>query len=151
MKRTTLIWNFLEAVCTNDHMWSNHELFCHNLQILLSWNQFNFQNICFFYLRFLFVLWFSHYLITFICCCFSWLFLNFCFKAFRVKQQESTQIIKNYYTIEVWVDGEMTRWCDDDGAIIVTVAMVRQCAGDSAMTRWCDGMMTMERWHDLLW
>ena len=40
----------------------------------------------------------------------------------------------------------MTRWYDDDGAIIVTMAMVRQCAGDSAITWWYDDDGGMTRW-----
>ena len=47
----------------------------------------------------------------------------------------------------VWVDGAMTRCCDDDGAMTMT-RWYEYCAGDGAKTQWwwCDRIMAMKRW-----
>ena len=41
----------------------------------------------------------------------------------------------------MWVNGPMTRLCDDDDAI------VQQCDGDDAIVRQCDGDGPKSRYH----
>ena len=49
----------------------------------------------------------------------------------------------HYRTVELWVDGPMTK-CDDKGAMTMTRGYhSAQCDGDCAMTRRCDAMMAM--------
>ena len=60
--------------------------------------------------------------------------LKFCCMSTLWNPNRATQFTIAASHHRVWVDGPMTRWCDDNGA------MVRQWDGDGAMTRWrwCD-------------